>query len=139
LREAACQCGGLSLLAAGDPDFINICYCAFCQRRTGSVFSSNAYFYADAVTITGSQQNYSRPAGNGRMIENFFCPRCGATVSWRADLRPRHIGVAIGAFVDPAFPSPMVSLWEQSAHPWLALPESLPRFPQGLTDDRQSR
>ena len=32
------------------------------------------------------------------------------------------IAVPIGAFADPSFPPPAVSVWESRRHPWVSVP-----------------
>lgn len=131
-RTASCQCGGLRLYVSGEPDFVNICHCQFCQRRSGSAFSYNAYFARHVVDVSGVHSTFSRPGSEGRQVRNQFCPSCGTTLFWHADLRPDYFGVAVGAFNDPAFASPMASLWEVSINAWLTLPKRLPRYRLGL-------
>ena len=41
------------------------------------------------------------------------------------------VGVTVGTIADPAFPRPLRSVYEQSRHHWIALPESIPRFARG--------
>jgi hypothetical protein len=60
-----------------------------------------------------------------------FCPRCGSNVYWRASRFPNHYGIAVGAFADPAFPTPSFSVWEESMHPWIRLVTDMRHFPQG--------
>ena len=36
---------------------------------------------------------------------------------------PDAVAVPIGAFADPAFPPPRISVWESRRHPWVAVPE----------------
>lgn len=131
-RNASCQCGALRLLVRGDPDFVNICHCQFCQRRCGSAFSYNAYFVRQAVQISGNSFIFTRPGGEGRALQNHFCPTCGSTLFWYLDLRPNHIGVAVGAFNDRDFRRPLASLWEMSIYSWVTLPRRLQRHQFGL-------
>ena len=49
--------------------------------------------------------------------------RCGATVYYWTD--PEHIAVPVGAFADPNFPAPRVSVWEDRMHPWVGLPDGI--------------
>ena len=49
--------------------------------------------------------------------------RCGATVYYWTD--PEHIAVPVGAFADPSFPAPRVSVWEERMHPWVGLPDGI--------------
>jgi len=74
---------------------------------------------------------YFRDGQEGRKVKMHFCPTCGTTVFWEADLRPDHIGVAVGAFHDPNFPRPTASVWEESKHGWVAFTHDLAHFPTG--------
>jgi hypothetical protein len=130
-RTARCHCGALTVVAVGEPEWVNICHCKACQRRTGAVLHSGAYFAAAAVTINGASKTYNRPADSGYAISFHFCPECGSNVFWQASRFPRHYGVAVGAFADPTFPSPAFSVWEESRHRWLRLAPRVERFPQG--------
>ncbi|MFN3953321.1 MAG: GFA family protein [Pararhodobacter sp.] len=131
-RTASCQCGTLSVRAVGEPDFVNICHCGFCQRRSGSAFSYNAYYPAHAIEARGPSLCYARDGAEQRKLRNHFCPDCGTTLFWCADLRPDHIGIAVGAFNDPDYSSPSASLWERSIYSWVGVPSSIQRFDQGL-------
>jgi hypothetical protein len=37
----------------------------------------------------------------------------------------KKTGVAVGCFSDPRFPSPALSLWDETKHDWVLLPEQL--------------
>lgn len=60
-----------------------------------------------------------------------FCPICGSTVYWRAEASPSVIGIAVGAFADPSFPVPTLSVFEETKHGWVQLDETVVHF-QGL-------
>ena len=99
-----------------------MCHCLACQRRTGSTYGVQARFATADVEITGVSTEYVRIGDEGTACRFHFCPRCGATVyywngdgSWRA--------VPVGAFADPAFPPPRVSVYEERQHPWVGVPE----------------
>ena len=131
-RIAKCQCGGFRVVVSCEPVFINLCHCQECQRRSGVPLTWNAYFPKTDVQLEGEYRIYAREAQNGRELRNHFCPTCGSTVCWTFDLRPDRYGVAVGAFNDPSFPPPTVSIWEQSKHPWIELSADIQHFPQGL-------
>jgi hypothetical protein len=38
---------------------------------------------------------------------------------------PDVVKVPVGAFADPSFPAPTVSIYESRRHPWLALPAAM--------------
>ena len=69
----------------------------------------------------------TRPSTCGSLTRarsaRFFCPTCGATVYYWSD--PERIAVPVGAFADPNFPAPRVSVWEDRMHPWVGLPDGI--------------
>lgn len=130
-RIAQCQCGQLRVIAAGEPDAVNMCHCSECQRRTGAVFGSGAYYKKSAVRIEGPSKLYTRDGQEDREVRIRFCPNCGSSVYWEADLRPGLYGIAVGAFADPRFPLPSASVWEQSMHSWVAAPPGAQHYSQG--------
>ncbi|HEX6699353.1 MAG TPA: GFA family protein [Gaiellaceae bacterium] len=124
-REAACSCGQLRLTAEGDPVRISMCHCLACQRRTGSAFGLQARFPEDRVSVVGRHTEYVRMSDEGEPRTFRFCPDCGATVFWTTEHAPELIAVAIGAFADPTFPQPTVSVYDVRRHPWLGLPDAI--------------
>ena len=130
-RTAHCSCGALRVEASADPDAVGACHCGECQRRTGSVFGVGAYFKQEQLRTEGSYNTYVRDAPEGRKVRNHFCPTCGTTVFWEADLRPGLVGVAVGAFVERDFPRPTRSVWEEAKQDWVAFAHDLPHLPQG--------
>jgi hypothetical protein len=125
VRHAACSCEQLRLTAEGDPVRISVCHCLACQRRTGSAFGFQARFLAERVRIEGYSSEYVRISDHGEARSFRFCPECGATVFYTTASQPDLIAVPVGAFADPAFPAPTVSVWESRRHPWLALPDGI--------------
>ena len=125
-RDAACSCGQLRVEAGGDPIRISICHCLACQRRTGSVFAAQARFSAAQVRVIGRFSNYVRVADESGEERTFhFCPECGATVFYTCSEAPEVIAVPVGAFADPSFPPPTVSVFESRRHPWVIPPEAV--------------
>jgi len=128
-RTGACHCGALTVTVTGEPTAVNCCHCQACQRRTGALMHSGAYFEKDQVRPEGPETLYTRRVTDERTITFHFCPTCGSSVYWHLDLRPDHYGVAIGAFADPGFPPPTYSVWESTKHPWIGLPEPIEHYP----------
>jgi hypothetical protein len=124
-REARCSCGQLRVTTEGDPVRISMCHCLACQRRTGSAFGIQARWPKDQVEITGRSTEFVRISDDGDKRVFRFCPDCGSTVFWTSEDRPDTIAVAIGAFADPAFPQPTVSVYGERRHPWLPLPDGI--------------
>ncbi len=126
-RDAACSCGQLRLEAAGDPIRISMCHCLACQRRTGSAFSIQARFTADQVQVVGRHSDYVRVSDEADKARHtfHFCPDCGATVFYTSSHSPDVIAVPVGAFADPSFPPPTVSVYESRRHPWVGVPAAI--------------
>ncbi len=105
-----------------------MCHCLACQRRTGSAFGVQARFPRDRVTVGGRSTSYARVADSGNGITFHFCPECGATVYYYIDTMPDVIAVPVGAFADPSFPAPRVSVYESRRHPWAGIPADAEHF-----------
>ena len=125
-RIASCSCGQLRLTCEGEPVRISICHCLDCQKRTGSVFATQARFPREAVTIEGRASHWRRTGDSGGAATFRFCPVCASTVYWEADGAPDDLYVAVGAFADPSFPPPRVSVYEERLHPWALAANELP-------------
>jgi hypothetical protein len=50
---------------------------------------------------------------------------------WIRAWHPTTIGVAVGAIAGPEFPPPVRSVWEQSMHHWVTMPEGVQHFARG--------
>jgi len=127
-REAACSCGQLRVTAEGDPIRTSMCHCLACQRRTGSAFGIQARFAADQVRVAGRYSDYVRISDDGEERTFHFCPDCGATVFYESTATPDLLAVPIGAFADPSFPAPTVSVYESRRYPRLTLPPELEHY-----------
>lgn len=103
---------------------VGICHCFACQRRTGSIFGVQARFERDKVTILGRVREWVRVGDDGGRGTFRFCPDCGATVYYTFEDEPDLVGVAVGAFGNPAFPPPTYSVYESRRHPWARAAES---------------
>ena len=125
-RTASCSCGQLRLACEGEPVRVSMCHCLDCQKRTGSVFATQARFPREAVTMEGAAGHWSRAGDSGQSATFSFCPVCGSTVWWEAAGVPGFVTVAVGAFADPDFPPPRVSVYEERKHPWVFTAGELP-------------
>ncbi len=130
-RTAQCSCGSVSVAIEGEPNAVVACHCLECQRRTGSVFGVGAYFPDERATPSGETTQFSRPTESGHSCITHFCPICGTTLYWRLGMFPGLVGIAVGAFADPSFPSPARSVWEQSRHAWVEVSAAGQHFPRG--------
>jgi hypothetical protein len=125
-RTAECSCGRLTIRTHDEPVRVSVCHCFSCQRRTGSAFGVQAWFRIDKVEVSGDSSEYVRTGDSGSQIPFRFCPSCGSTMSWQLADRPDLIAVPVGAFSDSSFPTPEVSVYDNSRrHRWVRLPEGI--------------
>jgi len=66
-----------------------------------------------------------RTADSGNQISFHFCPNCGSTMYYQPGDDPNVIAVPVGAFADPEFPPPRVSVYESSRHRRASLPKDI--------------
>lgn len=128
-RLASCSCGQLTAEVSGDPVRISICHCLACQRRTGSVFGEQARFPRENVKVSGVSTEYMRVGDEGGKVKFHFCPTCGSTVYYGLESLDGFVGIPVGAFADPAFPTPLVSVYEERMHGWVVPPPGAERIP----------
>lgn len=127
-RVAACTCGQLTARTEGEPEGVSICHCLACQRRSGSVFAAQARFRVDRVVTAGASTTYHRPGDEGPGAEFHFCPTCGDTVFYVPLWRSDAIVIPVGAFADPGFPPPTMSVYEDRMHRWVTVPPGAERI-----------
>lgn len=137
MSNARCSCGAVALSLPAPSRLVVACHCLDCQRRTGAPFGVGAFYPVESVVILGTPRQFTRAAASGGKVHNYFCPDCGSTVYWKADNLPALIGVAVGAMADPATPPPIMSVFEQSRHHWVAISgASVEHFQQGSVQKR---
>jgi len=128
-RLASCSCGQLTAEVIGEPVRVSICHCLACQRRTGSVFGQQARFRREDVSLSGASSEYVRVGDEGTRVEFHFCPNCGSTVYWKLAGLEGYLAIAVGAFADPNFPEPRVSVYESRKHGWVLAPDDAEHIP----------
>jgi len=128
-RFASCSCGQLTARVIGEPVRISICHCLACQRRTGSVFGQQARFPRNHVSVSGTSTVYVRVGDEGSRVTFHFCPTCGSTVFYELEGLEDVLAIPVGAFADPGFPIPRVSVYEKRMHAWVIPPPDAEHIP----------
>ena len=124
-RIASCSCGQLTATTSDDPVRVGVCHCLACQRRTGSVFGAQARFRNENVEFSGQSNQYVRVGDEGSKTTFNFCPNCGATVYYVSEGREGFTAIPVGAFAEPDFPAPTISVYEERKHSWVSLPANI--------------
>jgi hypothetical protein len=130
VHEGGCLCRTVRYRVVGDPKVAGVCHCTFCKRRTGSAFGLSAYFDDASVQVTsGVLRTYEyRSDESSRWLKTEFCPTCGTTVTWTAELIPGGRGIAAGTFDDPNWIKPSAHVWTRSALHWMVFPADVQVF-----------
>ena len=126
-RTASCSCGQLRIRVEGEPRGVGVCHCLACQQRTGSVFAALAGF-STPFEVFGNATEYLRVGDQGAKFIFRFCPVCGTTVFHTEVGEDGTVSVAVGAFADPNFPPPSVSVYDSRRHSWVQLPAGTRTF-----------
>ena len=132
-RTGKCLCGALRVVVTGAPSVVNACHCTDCQRRSGAPMTSNAYYSDKNVRLEGISRTYRRISAAGRWVDHKFCPECGTTVCWSLEILPNTLGVPVGLFSDPTFPTPSVVFWEERKYAWFPDIPNAEHFARGRT------
>lgn len=89
------------------------------------MFGAQARFASGVVTIEGQGKEYVQVGESGHATRFHFCGECGSTLFWQSDVVPGFITVSVGAFADPDFPPPQLSVYEDRRHAWMSLPDGM--------------
>jgi hypothetical protein len=118
--SGGCQCGAVRFHVEGALGDASICHCRMCQKAFGS-------FYAPLVSVRGARLAWTRGAPKYFRSSNHvlrgFCADCGTPLSFEA---PDGIGLAIGAFDDPASIRPLVQWGTEAKLPYV---DEMPGLP----------
>lgn len=128
-RTASCSCGQLSIAVEGEPRGVGLCHCLACQSRTGSAFAYLASFSAP-YAVSGRVSEYVRAGDQGAAFKFRFCPVCGSNLFHSEEGTTGAVSVAVGAFGDPDFPPPELSVYDIRRHGWVLLPSGITAFPR---------
>lgn len=132
VRAGGCGCGAVRYRTVGEPIYVNNCHCRLCQRQTGSTGVVNAFFEAERIELlAGELCDFSVVAGSGGRQIIRRCARCGSALwSSYSRLGQLGLGLRVGTLDDPGAWRPDAVIFTDSAMPWVAFPDDIPRFPQ---------
>ena len=124
-REASCSCG------RPRPSRANRCAspCATALPASGAPEAHSGIRRGSPIAglqVEGDFKEYVRYSDDeGEERRMSFCPECGSTVFYKVGSQPDVVAVPVGAFADPSFPPPTVSVYESRGHPWVQMPDGI--------------
>jgi hypothetical protein len=127
--EGGCECGAVRYRITDEPMFVNCCHCRDCQKITGSAFAINGMIESDRVEVLQGGDRLATETGQAR------CSDCG-TLLWAGH---RFFGdkihfLRLGTLDESERISPNAHFFVRSKHPWVTIPDDLPRFETLPTD-----
>ncbi|MBJ3762568.1 GFA family protein [Maribius pontilimi] len=129
-----CLCGTISYDTGSQPLWVTVCYCAFCQRATGSDRMIEPIFErADFAFTQGSPSVFKLTSkGSGKEVQVHFCPACGTKLALTFERWPDRLGLYIGTLDDPAAieitPENSKHIFVSEARPGTILPADAKTF-----------
>lgn len=133
-HQGGCVCGSVRYETSGDPLRVTVCHCTWCQRRTGTAFSVEAVFNAQAVSLrSGSLTKYRHVSDeSGRWLDLEFCPKCGTNIGFTLEWRPGIRAIDAGTFDHPGWirsdRHQFRYIYLRSAQAWSELPAGADRY-----------
>ena len=79
--------------------------------------------------LSGASSEYVRVGDEGSRVRFHFCPHCGSTVYYQPEGLEAYLAIPVGAFADPGFPPPRVSVYEERMHSWVVPPPEAEHIP----------
>lgn len=103
-HNGRCLCGKVSYNTGGEPLWVTVCYCTFCQRATGSDRMIEPIFERkDFAFMESSPSVFSLASeGSGKEVQVHFCSECGTKLALTFERWPDRLGIYIGTLDDPA-------------------------------------
>ena len=93
-----CHCGALRYHSSVQPVESGYCHCRDCQLLSGAPAVAWASFPVESFEYTAGSPKIYKSSECG---QREFCDNCGTSVTWTAQVRPGHRGIAGGTFDDP--------------------------------------
>jgi hypothetical protein len=126
--SGGCLCGQVRYEAEGEPLFAGLCYCADCQKASGSAFIPFMGFAGSAVRSSGPTRQFaSKSARGGDAVRN-FCRVCGSLVFGGEVGKDDLFTVYAGSLDDPSSFRPTIAIFARSRPAWAVIPPDLTIF-----------
>lgn len=139
--DGRCLCGKVRYDTGGEPLWVTICYCQFCQRATGSDRMIEPIFERAPFTFSGNDPSiYTLPSeGSGKAITVHFCAQCGTKLALTFERWPDRIGSYAGTLDDttaiPVTPKNSKHIFVSKARPGTILPPGFKTFDRHATEN----
>jgi len=131
-----CLCRALRYEAESEPLFAGHCYCADCQKASGSGFIPFMGFASSAVRFSGQTRQFASRAANGGTAVRNFCPICGSLVFGGEVGKTDSFTIYAGSLDEPSAFRPTVAIFARSRPHWAMIPPDLAVF-EGMPPNKE--
>ncbi|SMH55789.1 GFA family protein [Maritimibacter sp. HL-12] len=144
-QQGGCLGGALRFATTGNPDWVTVCHCRFCQRATGGAYMVEPIFKKSVFRIIkGTPKVFSQVSqGSGKIVQVHFCPECGTKLHLSFERYPDVVGVYAGTFDDPDWfeiePGKTQHIFLGVARPDTIIPPGFPTFVEHATTNTGDR
>lgn len=123
-----CLCGALRYEAEGEPLNMGHCYCADCQKASGSGFIPFMGFSSSALRISGPSRPFVSKAANGGDATRNFCPTCNSLVFGGVVGESDSFTIYAGSLDDKSLFHPQVAIFARNRPDWTIIPPGVAVF-----------
>lgn len=128
-----CNCGAVRYQLTGAPLMTVACHCENCRRQSGSAFSVNLVYSADAIQMEGAVSTYVDSATeSGNPMNRDFCGACGSPVRSRSSVGPPVAVIKAGTLDDGSPFAPSIHIWTSARLDWVTIPDDVAQFDRNI-------
>ena len=134
--SGGCRCGAVRYALAVDrlpPTYA--CHCLDCQTWTGSAFSQQIVLPEHVLTVTGTPEIYELTSPSGRLSRQRVCGTCHTRIYNTNSARPGRVVIRAGTLDRSDQLVVAAHIWVKRKQPWIAIPESVPTWPESAPVD----
>ena len=113
-----CLCGAVTYKVSGQPIIVAQCHCEECRRLSGAGHTTGAMFSADAVTLTGTLNEFKYMSGKDSEVTRVFCTGCGSPIYGKNTRIPGRLTLTLGTMDETSDLDVQVVIFERDKKHW---------------------
>ncbi len=126
--RGGCLCGAVRFETEAAPAFVSKCYCADCQKASGTGHVTIVAVPAAALSIEGTPRRYTKKGDSGQDVTRVFCPTCGGPLVSEVAAAPGMVFIKAGAIDAGDALAPAMAFYVARAPEWDRPPTGLQCF-----------
>ena len=106
--SGSCLCGEVKFEVSGEAHFSCVCHCPSCRKAAGAPLVGWVMYDRSSVTV---DETKTAVFHSSEGVRRSFCPSCGTTLFFEADMIPGLIDITTESFDDPDAVRPSAQIW----------------------------